>query len=99
VVGGVLLSVGNPYWLLWWATVGAGYFIMFTQFGIAGLIAFYVGHVALDLGWNSLLAFLSASGRRAFPQPVYRGVLLACGLFLMAMSIYFVRSGVGFLRG
>jgi len=99
VAGGVLLSVGNPYWLLWWATVGAGYFILFTQFGIAGLIAFYVGHVTLDLGWNSLLAFLSASGRRAVPQPVYRGVLLACGLFLMAMSVYFVRSGVGFLRG
>jgi threonine/homoserine/homoserine lactone efflux protein len=99
VSAGVLLSVGNPYWLVWWATVGASYFILFGEFGLPGLIAFYVGHVTLDLAWNSLLAFVSASGRRAVPQPVYRGVLLVCGLFLIGMSVYFVRSGIGFLRG
>jgi threonine/homoserine/homoserine lactone efflux protein len=99
VPAGVLLSIGNPYWLVWWATVGAGYFILFLEFGLPGLIAFYLGHITLDLTWNSLLAFLSASGQRAVPQQVYRGVLLVCGLFLIAMSVYFVRSGIGFLRG
>lgn len=99
VPAGVLLSIGNPYWFVWWATVGASYFFMFLGYGPVGLALFYLGHISLDLGWMSLLAFLSASGRGAIPDVVYRGVLVICGLFLIAMSLYFGASGVGFLRG
>jgi len=99
VPAGVLLSIGNPYWLIWWATVGASYLLMFLSYGPLGLALFYLGHISLDLGWMSLLAFLSASGRGTIPPVAYRGVLVACGLFLIAMSIYFGASGVGFLRG
>lgn len=96
---GVLLSVGNPYWFIWWATVGASYLLMFMHYGPVGLALFYLGHVSLDLGWMSLLSFLSASGRGAIPDAVYQGVLVVCGLFLIAMSLYFGASGVGFLLG
>ncbi len=99
VPAGVLLSIGNPYWLVWWATVGASYFLMFTSYGVLGLALFYLGHISLDVGWMSLLAFLSASGRGAIPEGVYRAVLMICGLFLIAMSLYFGASGLGFLRG
>lgn len=98
VPAGVLLSIGNPYWLVWWATVGASYLLMFLSYGLLGLALFYLGHISLDLGWMSLLAFLSASGRGTIPDTVYRGVLVVCGLFLIAMSLYFVYSGLNFLR-
>lgn len=99
VPAGVLLSIGNPYWFVWWATVGASYFLMFLSYGPVGLVLFYLGHVVLDLGWLSLLAFLSASGRGVIPDVVYRAMLVICGLFLIAMSVYFGSSGVSFLRG
>lgn len=98
VPAGLLTTLSNPYWLLWWATIGAATLLKFLPFGQAGLVAYYVGHVSTDLIWNSFLAALVSSGRRRVPQRVYRGVLVACGVFLVALSVWFVWSGVGFLR-
>ncbi len=98
IIAGILTSVANPYWLLWWATVGATYLITFRMFGIAGVIAFYIGHTLADWVWNNVVAFIVATGRRVMSDRVYRGILLVCGIFLIALSFYFVQSGLGFLR-
>lgn len=98
-IAGVLMSISNPYWLLWWATVGAASLITFRAFGLPGLIAFYFGHTLADWVWNLFVAFVVASGRRALSDRVYRGILIACGVFLIALSFYFVNSGITFLRG
>jgi len=95
---GLLTTVTNPYWLLWWATVGAAYFVRFTRFGplaVAGL--FFIGHISLDLGWNSFLALVVGAGRGKIPARAFRVVLGGCGVFLIGMSLYFVYSGVNFL--
>jgi threonine/homoserine/homoserine lactone efflux protein len=99
VGAGLLTSVANPYWVLWWATIGAGYVILSLEAGIAGLLAFYLGHILSDLSWNSLLSFLVASGRHRLHEGIYRRVLIACGFFLMIFSLYFLWSGIRFLRG
>jgi threonine/homoserine/homoserine lactone efflux protein len=94
---GVLTTVGNPYWLLWWLTVGASYFVLFSRFGwIALVVVFYAGHAMLDLAWNSFLALVVGSGRGRIPPGVYRVVLGGCGVFVMVMSGYFLISGVRF---
>ena len=94
---GFLVSVSNPYWILWWATVGAAYVVMALAYGVLGLIALFVGHIMSDLTWNSLLAFAASSGRRVVSDRIYRAALFACGLFLVAMGITFTWAGVGFL--
>ena len=95
---GLLVTVGNPYWLLWWATVGAAYLVAFSRFGIAALVVlFFAGHVALDLGWTTFLAFTVGAGRGRVPARAYQVVLGICGVFVMAMSVFFVYSGAGFL--
>ena len=98
VRAGLLTTMTNPYWLLWWATVGAAYFVRFTRFGplaVAGL--FFIGHISLDLGWNSFLALVVGAGRGKIPARAFRVVLGGCGVFLIGMSLYFVYSGVNFL--
>ncbi len=98
VRAGLLTTVTNPYWLLWWATVGAAYFVRFTRFGplaVGGL--FFIGHLSLDLGWNSFLALIVGAGRGKIPAGAFRIVLGGCGIFLIGMSLYFVSSGVNFL--
>ena len=99
VVAGILTSASNPYWWLWWATVGALYLTTFRAFGIAGVVAFYLGHTLADWVWNNVVAFLVATGRRTMSDRVYRGILIVCGAFLIGLSFYFVFSGIGFLRG
>ena len=99
IIGGILTSIANPYWILWWATVGATYLITFRAFGVAGIVAFYVGHSLADWIWSSVVAFVVATGRRGMTDRVYRGILIVCGAFLIALSFYFVSSGINFWRG
>ncbi|TEU15302.1 MAG: lysine transporter LysE [Anaerolineales bacterium] len=99
VVTGVLVSVSNPHWVLWWATVGVSYVALALRQGPLGLGSFYVGHILADLSWYSLVAFVITAGRSLLSQPIYQGILLFCGLFLIALSIYFIYSGLNFLRG
>ncbi|RME48270.1 MAG: lysine transporter LysE [Chloroflexi bacterium] len=97
VSAGALLSVSNPFWLVWWATVGAANMLRFLEYGLIGLSVFYLSHISLDFGWNSLLAGLARSGRHLVGDRVFRGVLTLCGLLLIIFAVYFVVTGIGFL--
>ena len=99
IITGIVVSISNPYWVLWWATVGASYVALSLAQGPVGLGSFYFGHILSDLSWYSLVALLIAKGKTLLSQPVYRLILLVCGFFLMALSIYFICSGIRFLRG
>lgn len=98
VSAGLLASLANPYWILWWATVGASYIILSLEQGPMGIAFFYAGHISSDLVWYSIIAGLVASGRKFFNYKVYRGILLFCGTFLMLFAFYFLYTGLKFLR-
>jgi len=94
VAAGVLLSLSNPYWSLWWATVGTRYIIRASSAGLIALCAFYLlAHWTTDLAWLSGLSWATAAGRRWLGERAYRLILLTCGLFLVAMSGVFVYGG------
>ncbi|MGI9952317.1 LysE family transporter [Moorellaceae bacterium AZ2] len=95
VLAGVLVSLSNPYWTLWWATVGLGYIVLSLKQGIPGLVSFLSGHILSDLAWYSLVAAAIAKGRHLVTPVIYRGVLLVCGLFLIFLGGSFVFWGVG----
>jgi threonine/homoserine/homoserine lactone efflux protein len=90
----ILVSVFNPAWLAWWASVGSAFISQSLEQGAAGVASFYVGHILSDILWLSLLAFVLASGRRMISGRVYRGVLVVCGLFLLGLGTYFLASGL-----
>ena len=90
MAAGVLLSLLNPYWSIWWATVGLLYITQALQGGTGVVAAFYSGHILADLAWYSLVAALLAGGRRFVSRKVYAGVLLVCSLFLVGLGVYFI---------
>lgn len=92
---GVAVSVTNPFWLAWWATVGAAYIVESLDHGAAGVGVFYTAHVITDIGWLSLIAVLLAGGRRLMSRGLYRLVLFACGLFLLVLAGWFLATGLG----
>ncbi|MBI4200349.1 MAG: LysE family transporter [Chloroflexi bacterium] len=99
LVGGALVSLSNPYWALWWATVGAALLTRSLQLGLLGVVAFYVGHVLADLFWYGLVSAALASGRQLLTARVYRGLMLGCGLFLGGTGIFFLVTGTRLLVG
>ena len=97
VLAGILVSVANPFWLVWWATVGTTYLLWSLTVGIVGVTLFYVGHILSDLGWYSFVSLLVAKGRRLMSVRVYRGLLAVCGIALVGLGGYFLVSGALFL--
>jgi threonine/homoserine/homoserine lactone efflux protein len=99
VPGGVIFTLTNPYWSLWWATLGASYLarvstLNTSAFAVGGLA---VSHWLTDLGWLGGLSLLVGSGRKLFGERGYRVVLLGCGVFLLAFGVYFASVGVNSL--
>jgi threonine/homoserine/homoserine lactone efflux protein len=99
VVAGVVASISNPYWLVWWATVGAGFTVTALALGVAGLAVFYLGHISADFVWYTFVAGIIATGRRFMTDPVYRALLASCAVFLLALGGFFILSGIGALMG
>jgi len=97
VLKGILVSLSNPYFILWWATLGLTYLTMALDKGILGLGVFFFAHILADFICNAGLAYLIGEGRRFFNITVYRGILAVCGLFLAFLGCYFIYSGVIFL--
>ncbi|MBO8167855.1 MAG: LysE family transporter [Thermoanaerobacteraceae bacterium] len=95
---GILTSIANPYWTLWWVTIGLSYISMALANGYLGLLAFFLGHISADFIWYTAVSFGITSGKRIISDALYRAILLICGLFLMVLALYFIYSGLTFLR-
>lgn len=94
VATGMLVSLANPYWVIWWATVGLAYVTLALNSGFVGLTAFFTGHILADFTWYTLVAAAVTGGRKFFNDVVYKGVLLVCGVFMIGLGGYFVYSGL-----
>lgn len=90
VLIGILLSISNPFWSIWWATVGLGYLVLAVPFGTIGVGSFYTGHILSDLLWYTLISVSVAGGQRFLKQSVYSTIIFVCGLFLLGMGGYFL---------
>lgn len=97
VLSGVLASISNPYWFMWWATVGTTYVIWSLKMGTSGVISFFSGHILGDLAWYALVSMAIASGRRIMSEGIYRGLMVGCGVLILGLGGYFAVSGFNFL--
>ncbi|MFZ5649882.1 MAG: LysE family transporter [Bacillota bacterium] len=94
VLAGALVSFSNPYWSMWWATVGLLYITQALQGGALAVASFYSGHILADLAWYSLVAAAVTGGRRFITQRLYRSVLVVCGLFIIGLGGYFIWDAI-----
>lgn len=95
VAAGVLATAANPYWYLWWGTVGAAYMTLAQEHGMKGVLAFFTGHLLADFLWLSLLALVLVTGKRFITDRMYNGLLVVFGVFLAGLALYF--AGGAFL--
>nr|HID58912.1 lysine transporter LysE [Desulfobacterales bacterium] len=97
VLMGILASLSNPYWTLWWTTVGLGYLMATMKFGLKGLVVFFIGHIAADYSWYALISFGTSRGKRLLKDRSYRLIIRICGLFLIGFGGWFLFSAIEYL--
>jgi len=89
-LAGVITSISNPYFWLWWFTVGSALLIGAYQGGIILVLAFIAGHWAADLGWLTLVSVGIHKGKFILGEKEYRVILAACGVFLVCFGGYYI---------
>ena len=87
---GVVLSGANPYFLLWWATVGLAITGQAMELGVMALVLFALLHWACDLGWLELLSFAGFKGSKAFGDRRQKVIAAVCAVALIGFGVKFI---------
>lgn len=90
ILKGILVSLMNPYWYIWWISIGAAFIIKSVEFNTIGISSFYIGHISADFIWFLFIGFLINTGRKFFNQKIYNTILAVCSIFLFYLGIRFI---------
>ena len=89
-MAGVLTSAANPYFWIWWLSIGSALIISGLEGGIILAGLFMIGHWGADFGWYTLISTSVERGKKILSEANYRNILALCGCFLIVFGIYYL---------
>ena len=91
IITGVLLSALNPFFIIWWLTIGLKLISdAMAIWAFVGILIVFVLHIWMDFVWLGATAFLTSKSKKIISNTNYKILILA----LSAILIYF---GITFL--
>jgi len=90
MVDGIVLSAFNPYFYVWWLTIGLSLIQKAFVFGTVGLIIFSVLHLACDYIWLFVLSIISYAGASFIGKKFKIAVSIITVIMLYAFGIFFM---------
>jgi threonine/homoserine/homoserine lactone efflux protein len=91
---GIITTGLNPFFLLWWATIGIMLIMKFLDFGPLGLILFIIVHWLCDLVWLSIVSVTVYKTHSLWGRKIQEWVFIACSLLLVGFGVWFMVSGI-----
>jgi len=91
-IAGVITGLTNPYFWIWWLTIGGMLLVSALQGGIILAITFMLGHWTADAGWLTLVSASIHKGKVILTERGYKHALILCGLFLIFFGIYYLMT-------
>lgn len=89
VVAGIITSVSNPYFWIWWLAAGSALVLHGLEISLLAAALFVFGHWMADLSWFSIVSVSFSKGKRLMSSRAYESVLLSCGIFLIFFGSWF----------
>jgi threonine/homoserine/homoserine lactone efflux protein len=89
---GILSTIVNPYWFLWWATVGAALVGKSIAFGITGFALMAILHWLCDLVWALVVSTSVFRTKHLWSRRVHQYVFMGCGIALVGFGAWFIES-------
>ena len=87
----------NPYFILWWLTVGAQLIIIALEFAaLIGVLFMFICHVWMDYVWLTGTAYFAKKGTNIMGLKWYKPLLIVFGVILIYFGITFIISSTGF---
>ena len=94
---GLALTGLNPYFVIWWLTIGANLILLSLEFaGLGGVLFMYICHVWVDYVWLILLSTLAKKGNRILKYRWYRLLVAIFGIILIFFGFSFIIDSITF---
>jgi len=94
LVAGIVTTGANPYFFLWWATIGLTLIVNSMFFGFIGFLIFIVVHWLCDAGWYTLLSYSIFKSKKLLSEKLSRIIFAACALILILFGLWFIASNL-----
>ena len=95
IVTGILLSALNPFFIVWWLTIG---FKLISDamliWAFAGILIVFVFHIWMDFAWLGITAFLASKSRKIISNRNYKIMILVLSLTLIYFGITFLMDAI-----
>jgi len=94
-IAGIALSALNPFFLLWWFTVGLKLISDSVTFGLAaGIALLFALHIWMDYAWLAGTAYLASKGSSVIKSKYYPILLVGLAAVLAYYGIAFILQAV-----
>ena len=97
VLAGLILTAGNPYFLLWWATIGLRLATDASRLGIWAFVLFAIVHWLCDFVWLGALSWASFKGTGLLGPHSQQIVLMICSVALFVFGLFFIYNAAKIL--
>lgn len=89
-IGGILVSLSNPFWTFWWAVIGLSLMVSFdiTLLMPIEILLFFIGHELGDIVWYLPISLFVYYGGKSLNPRIYKYILIGCGIFMIVFGIY-----------
>ncbi len=91
---GMALTGANPYFLIWWATVGLALATRAAELGMIAFALFAVVHWLCNLAWLEVLSVASHHGTALMGPRVQKVIVIVCGSAMAAFGAWFLRDAI-----
>lgn len=93
---GIALSGLNPFFILWWVSIGSKLVLdALILAALGGVFIMYVAHVWMDYAWLSFVAHAARKGVSITSKRSYRWILASFALVLVYFGVGFVLLPLG----
>jgi threonine/homoserine/homoserine lactone efflux protein len=96
---GIITSVTNPYFTVWWATAGLSGITLSSGAGLLAPVSFFTGHILGDLAWYAFVSALVHHGRSVLTDKRYRILAGTMASILLGFGTLFFFWGAMKLAG
>ena len=91
IITGVLLSALNPFFIIWWLTIGLKLISdAMAICAFVGILIVFVLHVWMDFVWLGSTAFLISKSKKIISNTNYKIIMLALSVILIYFGITFL---------
>ena len=91
LVAGILLSALNPFFIIWWLTIGLVLISKSIEgFGLIGIVVLFFFHIWMDYVWLFIIAAFSSKAKNYLSKRNFKMIIVGLSLILIYFGIDFL---------